>query len=371
MVRQPSVLGRFSSRLHDERTASWLGIWLGVSFGVAFLTGLISHFMQQPPDWLRWPSRPVNLYRVTQGLHVIGGLATIPLLLAKMWTVYPKLFQWPSLRSVRHAVERGLIFLLVAAALFQMLTGLLNIAYWYAFPFFFTVAHYWTGYILIGALIIHVVNEWSKVQRTVMKRPEDGVNRRAFLFTVAAASGAVMLTTVGETFSPLARLAVLAPRRPGVGPARLPVNTSAVAAGVTTTARKPGWTLTVTGRVEKELTFTMAELRALPQHTERLPISCVEGWSASGDWTGVRLRDLLRMAGVAADAQVRVESLQRGGPYRKSWVDPPHWRDPLTLLALDLNGAPLDLDHGSPCRLIAPNRPGVLQTKWLHTVVVA
>jgi DMSO/TMAO reductase YedYZ molybdopterin-dependent catalytic subunit len=38
--------------------------------------------------------------------------------------------------------------------------------------------------------------------------------------------------------------------------------------------------------------------------------------------------------------------------------------DPRTLLALDLAGEPLSLDHGFPCRVIAPNRPGVLQTKW-------
>ena len=44
--------------------------------------------------------------------------------------------------------------------------------------------------------------------------------------------------------------------------------------------------------------------------------------------------------------------------------------DPDTLLALELNGEALDLDHGYPVRLIAPDRPGVLQTKWIHRVVV-
>ncbi|MCQ0013096.1 hypothetical protein [Actinomadura madurae] len=98
-MKPPAVLttlsGRFTSRLHDERVASWLGIALGVCILVSFGTGLVSHFMQQPAGWMRWPSRPVNLYRVTQGVHVIGGVATVPLLLAKLWTVYPKLWQWP------------------------------------------------------------------------------------------------------------------------------------------------------------------------------------------------------------------------------------------------------------------------------------
>ena len=43
---------------------------------------------------------------------------------------------------------------------------------------------------------------------------------------------------------------------------------------------------------------------------------------------------------------------------------------PATLVALELNGEPLDIDHGYPARMIAPGRPGVLQTKWLSTIEV-
>ena len=366
-----AVPGRFTSRLHDERVASWLGIALGAAVLVCFGTGLVSHFMQQPAGWMRWPSRPVNLYRVTQGVHVIGGMATVPLLLAKLWTVYPRLWQWPPVRSVVHGAQRLLVFVLVGAALFQFVTGVLNVAYWYAFRFYFTTAHYWTAYILIGALVVHIADQWAKARRTVMTRPQDGVGRRGFLLTVAGASGVVALTTVGEAVTPLAPLAVLAPRRPGTGPQDVPVNKSAAATGVTAQARDPRWRLTVTGRVAREVTLSLADLRALPQHTARLPISCVEGWSVEASWHGVRLRDVLRLAGVADDAQVLVESLQRQGLYRTSLVAPPHWNDPLTLLALGMNGAPLALDHGRPCRLIAPNRPGVMQTKWVHRLVVS
>ncbi|XRQ16213.1 molybdopterin-dependent oxidoreductase [Actinomadura welshii] len=382
MVRRPALLrtrapaaltslpGRFTSRLHDERVASWLGLALGASFLSAFATGLISHFMQHPPGWAQWPSRPVNLYRVTQGVHVIGGLATVPLLLAKLWTVYPRLWQWPPVRSAAHGLRRLLMLALVGGALLQFATGVLNIAYWYAFPFFFTTAHYWTAYIVMGALLVHAADQWPKARRTVMTRPQDAVGRRAFLLTVAGAGAVIAATTAGQAFTPLARLAVLAPRRPGTGPQGLPVNRSAAAAGVGAAARDPGWRLTVTGRVARDLTLSAGDLRALPQHAARLPIACVEGWSADADWRGVRLRDVLAMAGAPGDAHVRVESLQRGGSYRTSLVAPAHWRDPLTLLALGLNGGPLHLDHGYPCRLIAPNRSGVMQTKWVHRVVV-
>ena len=45
-------------------------------------------------------------------------------------------------------------------------------------------------------------------------------------------------------------------------------------------------------------------------------------------------------------------------------------RDPDSLLALTLGGDPLHPDHGYPCRIIAPARPGVLQTKWVHELEV-
>jgi DMSO/TMAO reductase YedYZ molybdopterin-dependent catalytic subunit len=51
-------------------------------------------------------------------------------------------------------------------------------------------------------------------------------------------------------------------------------------------------------------------------------------------------------------------------------VNQQHAADPDTLLALALNGEPLALDHGFPVRLIGPNRPGVLQTKWVARVEV-
>jgi DMSO/TMAO reductase YedYZ molybdopterin-dependent catalytic subunit len=81
------------------------------------------------------------------------------------------------------------------------------------------------------------------------------------------------------------------------------------------------------------------------------------------------MADLLALVGVPdGDAQVLVESLQRGGRYRTSVLAPPHARDPLTVLALRVNGQPLPLDHGYPARLMAPDRPGVMQTKWVSAL---
>jgi DMSO/TMAO reductase YedYZ molybdopterin-dependent catalytic subunit len=61
-------------------------------------------------------------------------------------------------------------------------------------------------------------------------------------------------------------------------------------------------------------------------------------------------------------------SLEKGGSYHTSFVEGPQIQH--ALLATHLNGDRLDLDHGYPLRLIAPNRPGVLNTKWLASVEV-
>jgi hypothetical protein len=379
----------FTSSLRDERTAAILGLALGVSFTVCFITGVLSHLIQDPPGWFQWPSRPAGLYRITQGVHVATGLASIPLLLAKLWVVYPKLFAWPPFTSVAHLLERLAIFPLVAGGVFELFTGLADTHLWYPWPFNFRAAHYWVAWILIGALVVHFGAKWAITRSALFRRePTDAFledaerpsethrgrtsafDRRTFLATVFAAAGAVTVFTVGQTVRPMRKLALLASRRPDTGPQGFPVNRTAATAGVVDSARSPDYRLTVEGKVRRRLSFTTEELRALPQHEATLPISCVEGWSTTQRWRGVRVRDLLTRAGAASDAEVRVHSLQRRRAYRSSDLNRWHAHDPDTLLALEVNGETLDLDHGFPLRLIGPNRPGVMQTKWVTRLVV-
>jgi hypothetical protein len=373
MVRKPGPL-KFPSTLRSTRLTGHLGIALAVTFGVCFLTGLLSHLIQHPPGWFWWPSRPAGLYRVTQGLHVATGLATVPLLGVKLWSVYPALFEWPPARTIARAAERTGVAVLVAAGLFQVVSGVLNLARWYApMPFFFTTGHYWVAWLAVGALLVHV-----GVKLPLLRKPppdparpdgrdggrDGGLTRRGLLAGTAAAAGVVTLATVGQTVAPLSRLSVLAPRDPEVGPQGLPVNRTAAAAGVTALVRDPAYRLVVGPR-----TLSLGDLERMTQHTVDLPIACVEGWSATASWTGVRVRDLVAMLGIDR-AEVTVESLQPRGRYRVSTLPPEFAADPCTLLALRLNGDVLHADHGYPVRLIAPNRPGVLQTKWVGRVTV-
>ncbi len=375
----------FRSRLRSPAVAARIGLWLGICFGVAFLTGLISHYAQQPHQPVPFPTSPSWGYRVTQGLHVVSGTAAVPLLLVKLWTVFPKLFARPPRRVadlLLHGAERASIAVLVAAALFQLASGLANTAQWYPWHFHFRATHYAIGWIAIGALLVHIAVKLPLIRRVLgseidtdahdrpgTDREVGALSRRGLLRATWGAAGIATLATAGISVPWLRSVSVLGVRS-GNGPQGVPVNKSAAAAGVTPAATSAAYRLTVRwgGRTH---TFSLAELAAMSQTTASLPIACVEGWSAGATWTGVPVRDLLDRVGAPRGRDVTVTSLQRSGPYRVTLLQANFADDPRTLVALRLGGQPLCIDHGFPCRLIAPDRPGVLQTKWLESLEVA
>jgi DMSO/TMAO reductase YedYZ molybdopterin-dependent catalytic subunit len=375
----------FSSPLHSVRVASILGIALGVTFTICFLTGFLSHLIQHPPSFFDWPARPAWLYRVSQGVHVTTGIASIPLLLAKLWTVYPRFWTWPPLRSAAQAIERAALLPLVGGSLFLLFTGVGSIARWFPWKFSFPPAHYAAAWLTIGALIVHVGAKVGAARLALSSRAVEGsigsvaeeqgwggLSRRGFLGAAFGGAAALVVATVGQTLRPLAAVSVLAPRDPRIGPQGLPVNKTASSAGVIDAASSDEWRLTVGGNVPNPLSLTLDEVRALPQRDADLTIACVDGWSAAARWRGVPVGELLRLAGAGEGSTATVVSLQRpGAAYASSDLNAGQIADPDTLLALELNGAPLHIDHGYPVRLIGPNRPGVQQTKWVASVEVS
>jgi DMSO/TMAO reductase YedYZ molybdopterin-dependent catalytic subunit len=404
-VKTPA--SRFTSPLRGPWLTSVFGLALLVALPIIILTGLLSYIAYGPQlgqaipadvGWLRlplfaWPTRPSWLYRLTQGLHVGLGLVIIPVVLAKLWSVIPKLFAWPPARTLAQLIERVSLLLLVGGLLFEIVTGVLNIQYDYIFGFSFYDAHYFGAWVFITGFLMHIALKiphmvtglrslsWREVLRTNVtdtraQPPDDTglvaaepaaptVSRRGALALVGSGALLLAVLTVGQTLGGPARsVALLVPRGRGRD---FPVNKTASVAGITPAAVGPGWRLTLRGG-PADVVLDRAALARLPQRTARLPIACVEGWSTVQTWTGVPLAELAKLAGVPAPESAHVRSLQRGGAFGEAFLQANQVGDPDALLALRVDGADLPLDHGYPARIIVPALPGVHNTKWVTAI---
>lgn len=396
------------SPLRGPWFTSVLGVVLLAGITVLFVTGLLSYAAYNPdlapvndktPDkgilgfyLFSWPTDPPWLYRLTQGVHVTLGLALVPVLLAKLWSVVPKLFTLPPARSLTHALERISLLLLVGGALFQFTTGILNIQLDYVFPGSFYPLHFYGAWVFFGAFVAHAVLKAPVALRNLRKMREGSaegegsddatdelvaarpdrptVSRRGALGLVGGGSLLLLATSAGRTFDgPLRETAVLTPHggpEPGSGPGAFQINKTARYAGIRAAeTSEEAWRLAVTGR-SGTVRLGRADLLGMPPHSAALPIACVEGWSTSDQWwRGVRLRDLAALVGHDDPVDVFVESLQRHGAFRCAALRANQVADPRSLLALFVNGEELTPDHGHPARIIVPAAPGVLNTKWV------
>jgi DMSO/TMAO reductase YedYZ molybdopterin-dependent catalytic subunit len=396
----PTSPGFWRSPLRGPWITSVLGLVLLAGITVLFVTGLVSYAAYNPglarvndqtPDkgllgfyLFAWPTGPVWLYRLTQGVHVTLGITLVPVLLAKLWSVVPRLFTLPPARSLAHALERLSLVLLVGGGLFEFTTGVLNVQLDYVFPGSFYPLHFYGAWVFFAAFLAHAALKTPAAVRTVRgrRRPEAGdlvaprpdaptTSRRGALGLVGGGSLLLFLTTVGQSLGgPFRRTALLAPHGtadPGGGPNGFQINKTAAYAGVTAADRhEDSWRLVVTGRTGT-VRLSRAQLLELPQHSSSLPIACVEGWSTADQWwRGVRLRDLAALVGYDGDPpDVLVESLQRHGAFRRAALRANQVADGRSLLALFVNGEELSPDHGHPARIIVPAAPGVMNTKWV------
>jgi DMSO/TMAO reductase YedYZ molybdopterin-dependent catalytic subunit len=378
----------WKSPLRSTGLTALLGSILLVLVTLVALTGFLSHAAYQPdlgrnalvdPDvpfttFFDWPTGPSWLYALTQGIHVNAGLVMIPVVLAKLWSVIPRLFQWPPVRTPAEGIERTAVALLVASTGFLLATGVANIQYWYVFDFDFVKAHYYAAVVFVAALAVHLGVKIPVAMRAYRMRGELAndhlvapapdaatISRRGLLAAVGGGSLALLVANAGESIGgPLRATAFLAPRRSG----GFPVNKTAAGAKVTEEMVGAGYRLVLRGG-PRELRLSRDDLLALPQATHTLTLGCVEGWSTRQTWSGVPLAELARRAGVTDPRELLVESLQPAGILRQATLAAGQVADPRSLLALRVNGEDLPIDHGYPARIIVPALPGVHNTKWV------
>ncbi len=407
--RGPSRPEAWRSPLRGPWLTSLFGSVLLVGIPVMFITGLVSYAAYDPRlpgndttpthgilgfylfDWLTSPSW---IYRVSQGIHVILGFALTPIVLAKLWSVMPKFFAWPPVRSIAMLLERLSLALLVGGVIFQFFTGIFDVEYFYFWNFSFYDAHFYGAWAFMAGFVIHVGLKFPTMRRSLRTRrlrdelrcplsdtrpePSDEsglvavapaaptLSRRGLLGLVGATSLATIVFTAGENIGGWTRaIALLAPRGRsyGSGPTDFQINKTAAVVGVTQ-QKIDQWTLEIVGA--KKLVLTRAQLMSLPQSTQRLPIACVEGWATEQTWTGIPLAHLASMAGIDKPRGVQVNSLQPPGGFGATYLSAEQILDPRSLLALKVNGVDLSIDHGFPARNIIPAAPGVHNTKWVN-----
>lgn len=132
------------------------------------------------------------------------------------------------------------------------------------------------------------------------------------------------------------------------------------------------WKLRVDGLVLRPVELGLDALKAMPQRKQITRHDCVEGWSAIGQWQGPQLSAVLKQAGLLPSARFLVfhcADLYEGKPYYESLnlIEAYH---PQTILAWQMNGQDLPIDHGAPIRLRSERQLGYKQAKYVMRIEV-
>ena len=132
-----------------------------------------------------------------------------------------------------------------------------------------------------------------------------------------------------------------------------------------------GYRLRIGGLVEAPQEFSLAELRAMATQTQITTHFCIQGWSGVAEWGGVPMRHILELVQPTPEARYAVfYSLADGGDggryYDVHKIE--NMRHELTILAHEMNGAPLNVVHGAPLRLRCENELGFKMVKWIAAI---
>ncbi|MFQ5443809.1 MAG: molybdopterin-dependent oxidoreductase [Nitrospinales bacterium] len=123
---------------------------------------------------------------------------------------------------------------------------------------------------------------------------------------------------------------------------------------------KDTWVLKVGGLCDQPRTFTLNDLLSLPDHTQVSRLKCVECWSAKARWRGFHITELEKIVQPHAEATGVVFRCNDTYVEQLSRESLNHER---TLLAYEMNGEPLNDEHGFPLRVIVPFKYGYKNPK--------
>ncbi|HQR12757.1 MAG TPA: molybdopterin-binding protein [Casimicrobiaceae bacterium] len=133
--------------------------------------------------------------------------------------------------------------------------------------------------------------------------------------------------------------------------------------------------LAVAGMVRQPMSFSLAELRALPERTQITRHDCVEGWSAIAKWKGVKLSAILDAVKPAPGARYVMfycaDPMEADGTdfYYES-IDLDDAYHPQTILAYEMNDAPLPVPNGAPLRLRVERQLGYKHAKYVTAIAL-
>ena len=340
---------------------SFLGTLLVPAIAVLAVTGFVDHWASDPglrnaicrrgmPVLVQFPaSWPSWSYALSQGAHVTLGLMALPFVLAKLWSVMPKLFRRPIVTSVAGGLERISLLMLVGAVLLEFATGILNIDDTGLPGVNFTTVHYYGAWVFVTLFVLHACIKLPVVRRAYRERgvlrplldgvgqtrpePPDGgglapvnpaaptISRRGLVAMVGGASLTIFVVQAGESIGgPFRKLALLAPRGRvfGTGPNDFQITHTAAQAQITSAVTGADWRLSVVGA--RTVSFSREQLLAMQQSTHSLTITCTEGWSTTQRWTGVPLANLARLVDAPDGAILYASSLEASdqGPAQAS-----------------------------------------------------
>ena len=128
------------------------------------------------------------------------------------------------------------------------------------------------------------------------------------------------------------------------------------------------WQLAVNGMVERPASFSLAQLKSYPSHSQITMLQCEEGWSYIAEWIGVPLSHVLNVVGIQPQARYVV--------YRS--IEPDWWDSidmadashPQTFLVYGMNGDELPVANGGPLRLRVPRQVGYKSVKFITHLTV-